>query len=83
MGKLYAFARAAMYEKGVKIYVAPTADARESWQYTMRHVALESRSFVLSCNQYVEKNMVPEDLPGYSELKKPARGNECRWKCNN
>ncbi|RQD70650.1 MAG: carbon-nitrogen hydrolase family protein [Tindallia sp. MSAO_Bac2] len=62
-------ARAAMYEKGVKIYVAPTADARESWQYTMRHVALESRSFVLSCNQYVEKNMVPEDLPGYSELK--------------
>ena len=61
-------ARTAMYQKGVKLYVAPTADSREAWQCTMRHVALEGRCYVLSCNQYVEKSMVPTDLKGYPEL---------------
>lgn len=61
-------ARVAMYGKGVSIYLAPTADARESWQATMRHIALEGRCFVLSCNQYVEKGMYPGDLPGADEL---------------
>ncbi|GAB1428484.1 hypothetical protein MASR2M17_19140 [Aminivibrio sp.] len=35
----------------------------------MRHIALEGRCFVLSCNQFVTKDMYPEDLEGYSELK--------------
>ena len=61
-------ARFAMYGKGVSIYLAPTADARESWQATMRHIALEGRCFVLGCNQYVEKGMYPKDLPGEEEL---------------
>ncbi len=33
-------ARAALYEAGVELYLAPTADARESWQATIRHIAL-------------------------------------------
>jgi nitrilase len=61
-------ARVAMYGKGVSIYLAPTADSRESWQATMRHIALEGRCFVLGCNQYVEKSMYPKDLPGAEEL---------------
>ncbi len=61
-------ARVAMYGKGVSIYLAPTADARESWQATMRHISLEGRCFVLGCNQYVEKRMYPKDLPGSEEL---------------
>lgn len=61
-------ARAAMYEKGVEIYLAPTADARESWQSTLVHIALEGRCFVLGCNQFVTKEMYPTDLPGYAEL---------------
>ena len=48
-------ARVAMYNKGVEIYLAPTADARESWQSTMQHIALEGRCFVLSANQFVRK----------------------------
>lgn len=55
-------ARAAMYAKGVNIYLAPTADARERWQATLRHIALEGRCFVLGCNQYVTADMYPEDL---------------------
>jgi len=60
-------ARAAMYGKGVEIYMAPTADARETWQSTLRHIALEGRCFVLGCNQYVTKSMYPRDLDGVVE----------------
>lgn len=62
-------ARMAMYGKGVNIYLAPTADARESWQSTLRHIACEGRCFVLGCNQYFTKSMYPKDLALYDELK--------------
>jgi nitrilase len=52
-------ARMAMYRKGVEIYVAPTADSRDGWTSTLRHIALEGRCFVLGCNQYVTKAMYP------------------------
>lgn len=61
-------ARTAMYAKGVQIYLAPTADDREVWQSTLRHIALEGRCFVLSCNQFVTKKMYPADLAGYNDL---------------
>jgi nitrilase len=61
-------ARAALYEKGVEIYVAPTADSRDAWQATLRHIALEGRCYVLGCNQFVTKSMYPADLPGIEEL---------------
>lgn len=52
-------ARMSMYKKGVEIYIAPTADSREEWTSTMRHIALEGRCFVLGCNQYFTKSMYP------------------------
>ncbi len=61
-------ARAAMYEKGVAIYIAPTADSREEWQATMKHIALEGRCFVIGCNQHVRKSMYPTDLNYIGEL---------------
>lgn len=61
-------ARMAMYSKGVEIYLAPTADARDSWQATLRHIACEGRCFVLGCNQFVTKGMYPDDLEGLDEL---------------
>jgi nitrilase len=61
-------ARMAMYSKGVEIYLAPTADARDSWQATLRHVACEGRCFVLGCNQFVTKEMYPRDLDGIEDL---------------
>jgi len=54
-------ARMAMYLKGVDIYLAPTADSREAWQSTIRHIACEGRCFVLSCNQFVTREMMPAD----------------------
>jgi nitrilase len=61
-------ARMSMYNKGVDIYLAPTADARESWQSTLKHIACEGRCFVLGCNQYVTKSMYPQHLPGIGDL---------------
>ena len=53
-------ARMSMYRKGVEIYIAPTADAREEWTSTLQHIALEGRCYVLGCNQYFTKSMYPE-----------------------
>ena len=61
-------ARAAIYGKNPSIYLAPTADQREGWQCSMRHIALEGRCFVLSCNQFVTKDMYPRDLACFSDL---------------
>lgn len=61
-------ARLAMYKKGVQVYLAPTADSRDNWQHTMKHIALEGRCYMLGCNQYVTKDMYPADLPGIADL---------------
>jgi nitrilase len=61
-------ARMAMYSKGVDIYLAPTADARETWQATLRHIACEGRCFILGCNQFVTKSMYPASLVGAEDL---------------
>jgi nitrilase len=55
--------RMAMYAKGVQLWCAPTADGRETWLPTMRHIALEGRCFVLSCNQFTRRRDFPPDLP--------------------
>ncbi len=54
--------RAAMYQQGVELYCAPTADMRDSWIASMRHIAVEGRCFVLSCNQFVRVRDYPEVL---------------------
>ncbi|MGH7481373.1 MAG: carbon-nitrogen hydrolase family protein [Longimicrobiales bacterium] len=61
-------ARMAMYGKGVQFWLAPTADARDTWQATLRHIACEGRCFVLGCNQYVRRDDYAADLPGREEL---------------
>jgi len=68
-------ARMSMYNKGVEIYIAPTADAREEWTSTMQHIALEGRCFVLGCNQYFTKSMYPDK---FKELVKDEPENMCR-----
>jgi nitrilase len=55
-------ARFALYQQEVELYLAPTADHRESWQASMRHIACEGRCFVLACNQFVRKSDYPKPL---------------------
>jgi nitrilase len=53
--------RAAMYAKGIELYCAPTADMRDTWIASMRHIAAEGRCFVLSCNQFNRRRDFPAD----------------------
>ena len=52
--------RTAYYAEGIELYLAPTADGRETWLPTMRHIAMEGRCFVLTCNQIAHKSDYPE-----------------------
>jgi nitrilase len=69
-------ARMSMYSKGVEIYLAPTADARPTWQATMQHISLEGRCFVLSSNQFVRRADYPQryqaELAGEPEIMCPG-----------
>lgn len=74
-------ARTAMYEQGVEIYIAPTADARDTWLASMQHIALEGRCFVLSCNQYSTKADYPKHIREREDFAKVpdelSRGGSC------
>ncbi|NEU99197.1 carbon-nitrogen hydrolase family protein [Bradyrhizobium uaiense] len=54
--------RMSMYDKGVSIYCAPTADDRDSWAASMQHIALEGRCFVLSACQYLTNKDFPRTM---------------------
>jgi len=53
--------RMAMYDQGITLYCAPTADDRDSWASSMRHIALEGRCFVLSACQHITRGAYPDD----------------------
>ncbi len=60
-------ARMALYSSGIDIYLAPTADSRETWTATLRHIALEGRCFVLGCNQFFRSKDYDEKFHKYLE----------------
>lgn len=53
--------RMAMYDQGVQLYCAPTADDRDTWVASMQHIALEGRCFVFSACQYLIRKDCPDD----------------------
>jgi nitrilase len=60
---LMPLARFALYERGVEIYLAPTADDSDDWHDSIRHIARESRAFVLSCCVFQRASSYPADVP--------------------
>jgi nitrilase len=56
-------ARFALYEAGVEIYLAPTADDTETWHETIRHIARESRAFVVSPSVFQRASSYPDGVP--------------------
>src|SRR5215210_697954 len=56
-------ARFALYESGVELYIASTADDSEAWQSTLVHIARESRAFVISPSHFQRASSYPDDFP--------------------
>lgn len=54
-------ARYAMYQRGVRIYLAPTWDSSQSWQTAMRHIAREGGMFVIGCCQGLRISDIPDE----------------------
>jgi nitrilase len=69
--------RAAHYAKGIQFYLAPTADGRDTWLATVRHIAVEGRCFVLSCNQFARRQDYPDWYPGKDPAEVLSRGGSC------
>jgi nitrilase len=61
-------ARFSLYESGVEIYVASTADDSDGWQATLVHIARESRAFVIAPSHFQRSSAYPEDFPLAAEL---------------
>ena len=55
--------RAALYQAGLDIYLAPTADDSDSWQDSIRHIAREARCYVLSSCVFQRASSHPPEVP--------------------
>jgi nitrilase len=55
-------ARFALYESGVEIYLAPTADDSEEWHESIRHIAREARAFVVSPCVFQRASSYPDEV---------------------
>ncbi|MFL5948945.1 MAG: carbon-nitrogen hydrolase family protein [Gaiellaceae bacterium] len=56
-------ARFSLYESGIEIYIASTADDGDAWQATLQHIALESRAFVIAPCHFQRAGSYPDDFP--------------------
>lgn len=61
-------ARAALYQKGVALYLAPNTNNNDEWQDTIRHIAIEGHCYVMNCNMFVTKDMYPDDFHCPAEI---------------
>jgi len=61
-------ARVALYESGVEIYVASTADDGDAWQATLVHIARESRAYVVAPAHFQREDAYPDDFPLAAEI---------------
>ena len=55
-------ARYSLTAMGEQIHIAPTWDRGEPWTSTMRHVAKEGRTFVISACQVLRLDDIPDEL---------------------
>ena len=61
-------ARAAMYAKGIDIWIAPTWDNSETWVSTLRHIAKEGRQYVIGVAPVMRGSDVPDTIKGRDQM---------------
>ncbi|RMH67321.1 MAG: carbon-nitrogen hydrolase family protein [Actinomyces sp.] len=61
-------ARAALYEQGIDVLLAPTWDNSDEWVPTLRHIAKEGGVYVVGVTAFLRGCDVPRDLAGADEM---------------
>ena len=61
-------ARFALYEAGVEVYIASTADDGDAWQSTLVHIARESRAYVIAAAHFQRASSYPDDFALRDEI---------------
>lgn len=74
-------ARAALYEKGVTLYISPNTNDNPEWQSTIRHIAIEGRCYFINCDMIITKSGYPETESASNEIARlpelVCRGGSC------
>ena len=60
-------ARAALYQKGVTLYISPNTNDNPEWQHTIRHIAIEGHCYFVNCDMIIPKSTYPSDLSDAAE----------------
>ena len=61
-------ARAAMYQQGIDVLLAPTWDNSDEWVPTLRHIAKEGQIFVVGVTACLRGSDVPRTLSGADDI---------------
>ena len=61
-------ARFALYEAGMEVYIASTADDSDEWQATLVHLARESRAYVVAPCHFQTAASYPDAFPLRDEI---------------
>ncbi|KAI0389247.1 carbon-nitrogen hydrolase [Xylariaceae sp. FL0594] len=72
-------ARMALYQQGVEIYIAPTADDLQMWTASTQHIAKEGRCFVVTANSMTRVSDFPPDYPPFTPEHPDRRLDGAHW----
>lgn len=74
-------ARAALYQKGITLYISPNTNDNDEWQSTIKHIAIEGHCYFINCDMYFTRDTYPADLQAQDEIaklpEKVCRGGSC------
>lgn len=74
-------ARAALYQKGVSLYISPNTNDNPEWQATIQHIAIEGHCYFINADMLITKASYPQELRESPEIKELpeviCRGGSC------